>query len=271
MKRIKFFDENLSGQPGLSPFISPQINWDREIKDYEIAIYTDKLCFKEKQNNLSNYAWIIEPPIINGENYKYIVNESLKFKKVFSYMRHLEKVIPNFVFCPHGGTWLNKKEISLNSNIKNKLTSFIFSDKQWNNYHKIRHRIYESYKNNPYIDFYGSGCNKKIERKNEALSSYMFSIVIENSEENDYFTEKIIDCFLSGVIPIYMGTRNIGSYFNNNGIITLINPEDLEEIIPKLSAEFYNSKLEYIKENFEKAKNYIHPELLINKFIFENE
>ena len=47
----------------------------------------------------------------------------------------------------------------------------------------------------------------------------MFSIVIENSIESDYFTEKLLDCFLTGTIPIYVGTKTTSEYFDTDGII----------------------------------------------------
>lgn len=273
MKTIKFVDENMCGQPGLSPFISPKVNWQRDIDNYDVCIYTDKFCFKEIDNSKSNYAWIIEPPIINGENYRDIVKIASNFKKVFSYNRNLESKIPNFEFCAHGGTWLQESEISLNNENKNNLISFIFSDKQWNSYHRLRHRIYNELKDTKVsgnkIDFFGSGCNNRIDKKSTALSSYKFSIVMENSEEDDYFTEKIIDCFLSGVVPIYLGTKNIGKYFNETGILRFVDPEQLPSIFEKVNSEFYLSLSDVIKENFETAKKYINPEQFINKIIEE--
>jgi len=274
MKTIKFIDENLNNQPGLCPFISPKVNWGRNIESSNVCIYTDRLCYSEIDSKKSNYAWLIEPPIINGENYRDIVNVASKFKKVFSYMKSLETLIPNYIFCPHGGTWLSEEDIKIEN--KSELISFIFSDKQWNSYHKLRHRIYDMLKtkeiiNSDKIDFFGSGCNNKIEKKATGLSKYMFSIVIENSEENDYFTEKIIDCFLTGTIPIYVGNRNIGNYFNEEGIIRFVDPEQLPTILENVSSGLYNSKTEIIKQNFELAKKYIHPEHLITKIIEELE
>lgn len=273
---IKLIDDNLRGQPGLCPFINSNTNWVRDVEKYDIAIYTDRLCYSNVDSSKSNYAWLIEPPIINGENYRDIHTVASKFKKVFSHNINLANRIPNFVYCPHGGTWLEEKDINLNANNKKELISFIFSDKQWNSYHRLRHRIYnmllvENIDNKEKINFFGSGCNNKINRKSEALSSYMFSLVIENSEEDDYFTEKIIDCFLTGTIPIYLGNKNIGKYFNEQGIIRFREPEQLSEIFKNLTSEFYYSKIDAIIQNFDLAKNYIHPEQLITKNILENE
>ena len=41
-----------------------------------------------------------------------------------------------------------------------------------------------------------------------------------------YFNEKIIDCFFSGTIPIYWGTKNISKYFDENGIIFFPNIDE---------------------------------------------
>jgi hypothetical protein len=43
----------------------------------------------------------------------------------------------------------------------------------------------------------------------DVLSNYKFSICFENVEYPGYITEKIIDCFVSGVIPIYLGAPDI--------------------------------------------------------------
>ena len=83
----------------------------------------------------------------------------------------------------------------------------------------MRFRVYDRLKDDNRVDFYGSGCEKPIEFKIEALKDYMFSIVIENSIESDYFTEKILDCFLSGTIPVYVGSKTTSQYFDENGII----------------------------------------------------
>ena len=268
-KKIKFIDENLLGQKGFSRHADPKVNWERECDDYDIAIYTDKLCFSQPINTEKiNCAWIIEPPIINGENYVNIVKNKDNFKYVFSYIRNIGNQIDNFVFIPHGGTWIREDEISLYE--KSKLVSSIFSWKNWNSYHRMRFRVYDRLKDDGRVDFYGSGCEKELEFKSEALKDYMFSIVIENSIESDYFTEKLLDCFLTGTIPIYVGSKTTQDYFDSNGIIYFEGDEDLPEILNSLSVELYQSKMESIKKNFEIAKKYIHPESFIEDFLSKN-
>ena len=93
---------------------------------------------------------------------------------------------------------------------------------------------------------------------------------MENNIEPDYFTEKLIDCFLTGTIPIYLGTKQVENYFDSNGIIFFDGDEDLPNILNELTSDLYDSKIESIKKNFELAKEYMFPEKIIQKFLEEN-
>jgi glycosyltransferase involved in cell wall biosynthesis len=56
-----------------------------------------------------------------------------------------------------------------------------------------------------------SQCLKgSVEKKLETLSQYKFSICFENAKNySGYITEKILDCFLAGTVPVYQGAPNI--------------------------------------------------------------
>ena len=69
-----------------------------------------------------------------------------------------------------------------------------------------------------FVDSFGRGF-VAVEHKAEALAQYAFSIAIENSQQDTYFTEKLIDCFSTGTVPIYWGTRKISEYFDMRGVI----------------------------------------------------
>jgi hypothetical protein len=49
--KIKLFDENLIGQPGLSRYIDPKTNWERELETYDVGIYVDRMCFTQPIDN----------------------------------------------------------------------------------------------------------------------------------------------------------------------------------------------------------------------------
>jgi hypothetical protein len=273
--KIKFIDDNLIGQKGLSRYLDPNSGWQKNIEDYDISIYTDKRCFDSNINsNKLNYAWIIEPPIINGDNHINITKFEYysKFKKVFSYNRWIGEKINNFIFIPHGGCWLREEDIGLFE--KTKLCSMIFSDKQWNAGHRQRIRVFEHIKSYNIVDFFGSGVNNPIDYKIFGLKNYMFSIAMENegpqhlfSNNTDYFSEKLIDCFLTGTIPIYYGNKSITNYFNSEGMILFEDPDQIKEILLSLNSKAYLQKQKFVLENFKLAQNYIHPENLINEYL----
>ena len=74
-----------------------------------------------------------------------------------------------------------------------------------------------------------------------------------NEDQITYITEKLMDCFATGTIPVYMGSQDIGDYFNEDGIIKLTDNFDIEQ----LNEDLYHSKMNAIKDNFDRCMNVI--------------
>jgi hypothetical protein len=108
---------------------------------------------------------------------------------------------------------------------------------------------------NDKMDVYGRCCNY-IENKADALRDYKFNVCIENLQHTNWFTEKIIDCLRTGTVPIYWGCPNIGDFFNTKGFIIVNSLEDIVNVVNNLTEDDYTSRLEYIKENFDKSLQY---------------
>jgi hypothetical protein len=49
--------------------------------------------------------------------------------------------------------------------------------------------------------------------KLEGLRDYRYSLAFENCRQRNYFTEKILDCWLAWTMPIYWGCPNLSDYF----------------------------------------------------------
>jgi hypothetical protein len=211
------------------------------------------------------YGWILEPPIISPGEYNFARINYEKFEKIFTYDRELLELDSKFVLLPIGGCWINYEDQKIYE--KNKLISFISSTKNFGAPgHKLRDDVRKSIDNK--VDSYGKGHND-IDSKLDGLKDYMFSIVIENSKLDYYFTEKIIDCFITGTIPIYWGCPSIGDFFDLNGVITFNTIEELEDILKHINYDLYKSKLEYVKKNFELSKKYsITDDLIYEKIKF---
>ena len=67
-----------------------------------------------------------------------------------------------------------------------------------------------------------------VKDKIQFLKKYKFSIGMENSEADGYASEKIIDSFLAGTIPIYYGDYMIDEYINPKSYILIRNEKDIQ-------------------------------------------
>ena len=85
-----------------------------------------------------------------------------------------------------------------------------------------------------HIDFFGFGFNP-IDNKKDAIDPYHYSIALENSYIDNWFTEKITDIFLGYTCPIYYGCPNIDSYFDKGSFVSIDinNYEESFEVIDK--------------------------------------
>ena len=220
-------------------------------------IFINEDIFNCQSYNNKNIAIIAEPPGIFPVAYEHIINNINnivnKFEYIFIPDKRLHNIHPNVVWASTiGTTWIETPQIYN----KTKLVSMIASKKDWIEGHQLRYELANSLGNK--VDGYGKLFNNHIKYKGDALNDYMFSICVENSKVPGYFTEKIMDCFNTGTIPVYWGDPDIGEYFNINGIILLDESFDVSSLTPEL----YYSKMEYIKENFEIAQTYTE----VNKF-----
>ena len=67
--------------------------------------------------------------------------------------------------------------------------------------------------------------------KLEFLSHYKFSICFENSKTQGYISEKLVDAFEAGTIPIYFGDDTILELLNNKSYIHVKSEDEFDEKI----------------------------------------
>lgn len=251
------FAHTFSRNNGDLKIFSKFINFDRN-NLFDIVFYTDAyikcrhvLNFKNK----INIAWLIEPEVIDSQTYKQTLNDINLYQYIISHdqqfintvNKHTNKGIHYFV----GGTWIEEKDWSLYDKSKN--ISIIASNKNITYGHKLRHEIILNYRN-CFDDIFGRNTNY-IEYKLDGLKNYCFSVAIENA--TDTFTEKLIDCLVTGTIPVYYGPQQIvKSIFNPEGFLFFDNISEFESLKFKLNKFYYDSKLNAVKENFHIALQY---------------
>jgi hypothetical protein len=228
--------------------IPKYVEWDKR-GGADISIHIDHAIIQPINKTKKNYAWICEssaiiPDVIQwiSHNISYIENNfELIFthdKRLISLSNKMKLILPNAV------PWVTDRGVHK----KTKLISMIASLKRYCAGHHYRQEILQKYKDK--IDCFGTGHNR-INKKEEGLNTYCFSIAMENDNYPNAFCEKITDCFATGTIPIYWGTPTIGEFFNENGIILLTNDFNVDD----LSVDLYDSKMEFILDNYERSIN----------------
>jgi hypothetical protein len=225
--------------------------WDWVGRGY-FTVYTDLHLNPSILNEGGRkVAWLVEPPVVSSEAYNFVSRNYQEFNKILTFDKRLIDTFPNAVFYPLGGSWVNPEDRGIPK--KNKLVSMISSMKNVTSGQKLRIEAINKLKN--VSDLYGRG-HRTIQNKAEGLVDYGFSVTIENSRLDNYFTEKIIDCFLTGTIPIYWGCPSIGEFFDAKGIIVFNTIEELESIVNNISFEDYEKRRGAVEANYKKAKYY---------------
>jgi hypothetical protein len=158
-------------------------------------------------------------------------------------------------------------------NAKIKFCNFIYS----NNQQKFRNEFFSLLSKYKKIDSGGRLFNNigyYVKDKFSFQSKYKFTIAFENSYGNGYTTEKILDAFASGTVPIYWGNPMIYKDFNPKSYINVHNFEDINDLILHIKEVDNNSSLfeSYIRAPIFIEGNEPNLEILINFFdkIFRN-
>ena len=184
--------------------------------------------------------WIAQPVIDQVKNNLEGYMEC--YDKIFTWSEELCSMHENICWIPGYGSYILEPKIYP----KDKLVSIICSNASWLEGHRDRLAMVEQLA--PYAPWFGRGRgDMELKEKEDGLCDYMFSVAIENS--NQYFSEKLLDCFLTGTIPIYYGTPSVGKWFNMDGMIMLEDGFDIEW----LTEDMYYSKMDAVKDNFERA------------------
>lgn len=257
-KYLQIVDSSFSHTSSMVSNSEPTFfKWSRETKSFDhiflthekifLADFYRSLGFKkiigvfyESPSILKRIAWQINKRGINLDLLLTSNSEMLN--------------LSNAVWIPGGGIWNYEKEGDINSLIssKDKLVSMVCSGKNVTKLHRLRRKIFDSLLFDKRVTLFGPPiCNPV--NSNLILRKHLFSIVVENHLDNHYFTEKILNCFAQGTIPVYLGSLNVDNYFDNRGIIHFSGIQDLNNILPTLTRELYNSKISSIVRNYHVA------------------
>lgn len=160
---------------------------------------------------------IVEPDSVHTKHLRLARLFHRRFFRVLTKSAALKAAIPNALHLPLGYSFLADPAHSVIP--KTRLASLIASSKTILEGHKLRHRIVAQIQalGLP-VDVMGRGY-RPFADKAEGLAPYRYSVVIENSREPSYFSEKLIDALLCETVPIYWGAPDIADTFDPEGMI----------------------------------------------------
>ncbi|EAU52764.1 hypothetical protein OM2255_04530 [Rhodobacterales bacterium HTCC2255] len=194
---------------------------------------------------------IVEPDKIHNKYLFLAFIFNMRFYKIMTKNRNLLNQIRNGSFFYFGSTFI--KNIDQVDTKKSQLASIIASSNNKLEGHKLRHLIIKKINDlDINISILGRGYNP-FTHKEDGLKSFMYSIVIENIKENDYFTEKIVDSCLCNTVPIYWGAPNISDYFDIRGMIICDSLDEIMDALKEINSDDYNSREKWIHKNKLKA------------------
>ena len=200
--------------------------------------------------------WLMEPEVKNRLTHLFTWGHSKIYDEVYCHNARQNEPreirMPPLV-PPH----VEPKEVGILMRNKEKLVSAIGSREISLPLHKERTALLdylEDHSSELNVDVFGKG-RRYIESKSEGLDPYLYSIAIENSEQPNYWTEKISDCFLSMTVPIYRGAPNIFSFFHPESVIRMegVNLESsAHEVLASISRDDYLRRVPHLLDAREK-------------------
>ena len=219
-------------------------------KKWEYKIHYNGEPFK---NNVSNYTIVLDSENNTSKNnivdlplFVYYIHGNNFYEKLLS-RPHINKVPSEFCcFIVSNGQSENR----------NKMFNLLNQYKKVHSYGKFANNMNGNIKYDYWTDEYL-----------KFIGKYKFIICFENTKKGTYITEKIVNPYLAGIVPIYWGTHHVKNVFNNesmlfledetqNSFINLINKiieldNDDEKYMKFVNTPiFTRSNLEYWNNNY---------------------
>jgi hypothetical protein len=247
-------------------------DWAKNLKlippKINTTFYIDIIPSNIDSNNI--YIQVEPESIIRVKDY--LISNWRNFKYIITFNQEVLDSCPNAREYIHGTVWITQPEYSsINVNSKQFRISTIVGNKNLTDGHRLRHQLLNNEKLFPSIEFFVSIIPPPTTLKNllakkkqivgpskfKTFQYFQFQVVIENSRQTNYFTEKLMDCLITKTIPIYWGCPNISKFFDTTGWIIFDDLSDLKFKLGLLTPEYYSSYENVINSNFQRCLEYV--------------
>lgn len=159
-------------------------------------------------------------------------------------------------------------------NINEKFCVFVYSNGKLS---KKRKEIFEKlceYKKvdsgGKYLNNIGKRIGKTKQDKINFQKKYKFAIACENQSFKGYNTEKLLEAFASGCVPIYWGDPEINKIYNSKAFINCSDFKNIDELKEKIIEIDNDNKkyMKYLKEPvFNENFNYLQEQERLKAFL----
>lgn len=278
MQRINLnttYINNFTKIPSLKTCNNFVLNEQNIKNDINIVVeFLEKDIINSNRNNC--LLWKSEPDNIYRINKKYIE----KFGYFLSnrkreFFKNTKNILALSFTCFQ--SWIvDKKSIPEKKdnplNFKNKNISVLTSNQMIFGTHPVRYNFIKYLQKNKinWIDILGFGKKVKME---DALRDYRYTIVLENTLEENHWTEKLSDALRMKCFIFYFGCKNINKYFDTRSIIriNIKNPRKaLKNIKTHLENDSFERNIEAIEKNYDMITN-LNIEKYLYKILKEND
>lgn len=248
--------------------VSKYFMFDRYNFELPVHFYTHSAIRQIIGQPQKRYGMLLESKEITPQDYLIFErnpNLAKEFDAVFTFDEKILNKLPNareFCLCAQINFFNNEAEDNILDICRNKTknVSICSSHKVLCDLHRLRYDWAMKFKNNPAlgVDTFGNFSGGGFNTVWDYLRDYRYSIAVENVIEPYWFTEKILNCFATHTVPIYVGHSKMLERFNADGII-LVKPEDygrIEKIIKQCNKADYEARMPAIEDNFRRVQAY---------------
>ena len=235
-------------------WVRDEMAWDGVTLFTDVHMLTNPTLVQKVESKLK-IGWLLESKAVIRYDPNYIWRMRSMYDYIFTHDKQLIDADPDkFLFVTPGSQrCIHPKDCQVYN--KEKLVSIAVSLKKDTDGHSMRHAIV-SQLNDKITDVWGHAYNEFGPRL-VPYKDYMFIIVVENHKYDHYWSEKLLEPFWTGTVPIYRGCPSFPDWFDPNGVITFDTIEELSNILDSLNAELYYSKMDSIQENYKRSLKYL--------------
>ena len=196
-----------------------------------------------------------------GDYNKIILENPQAYTYLLTQYPELLSQIPNSTFLIGNGSFVDPAP-----NIKKKFgVSIVMTNRNVAPGHPLRHELYARRKEVKIpFDIYRGTWNQfgptedtlpmppwPNRKEKVMVFDCMFHICIEGFKHDYYYSEKLIDCFVTKTVPLYWGCTVIGDYFNECGMIIVDSVDDIIGACNQLMPDVYKRMLPIVEDNYE--------------------